>query len=683
MALATCGILALELSLIRWLSGQIRMFAYFNNLVLIASFLGIGLGVALGGRRPGLVHWALPLLAILSLLVTFPEEFQFYRLQFPDTAVYLWGADASHPALAFGASLLVMLVMFWLVAAIFVAAGSVVGHIFAEMRPLRAYRWDLIGSILGIGVVSTMTWIGVGPGFWLAPGCLALAALSGRLLSWGLAVAVVALGTWSGSAAVYSPYNRIDRGEQDGHVILLVNRDFHQFIHDLSERALNDPAASVEARQARQNLKLVYDLPFVVNPVREHALIVGAGTGNDVQAALRNGYRQVHSVDIDPVIIDIGRREHPEKPYSDPRVVAVVNDARAFFEQYRGRPFDVVCFGLLDSHAMFSSMSTLRLDNFVYTKEAIRSAWKNVSPRGHLTVCFSVYAGDWISDRMYWTIVEATGSRPYVVDHGLNWGRTFIVGREGSSLDLAPASQFKVGKPVSDLEQTRGTTDDWPFLYVRPGQFPLGYVVLIGLVLVTGVLAARRVFGREMTAGGFDPPLFLMGAAFLLIETRGVTNLSLLFGSTWLVNSAVFLGILLMALAANTIVEVKRPRDLRPWFVLVLASVIMLWVFPVGSLNRFDLATRGLVGGLVNALPIGFAGVVFSLLLSRSSHPGASLGSNLMGALAGGCLEYASMWMGLRAMAAAAFVIYAAAFLLILLGPKRVASPASPGLSIS
>jgi hypothetical protein len=56
LALSTFSILALELALIRWMAGQIRSFAYFNNLVLIGGFLGMGLGVALGKRRPGLRH---------------------------------------------------------------------------------------------------------------------------------------------------------------------------------------------------------------------------------------------------------------------------------------------------------------------------------------------------------------------------------------------------------------------------------------------------------------------------------------------------------------------------------------------------------------------------------------------------------------------------------------------------
>jgi len=70
-------------------------------------------------------------------------------------------------------------------------------------------------------------------------------------------------------------------------------------------------------------------------------------------------------------------------------------------------------------------------------------------------------------------------------------------------------------------------------------------------------------FGKRLYGSGFDPVLFLMGAAFLLIETRGVTDLSLLFGSTWIVNSSVFAGVLVMALAASFKHGAKRSCSTR------------------------------------------------------------------------------------------------------------------------
>src|ERR1051325_10525584 len=100
VALCTFGILALELALIRWTGGQIRVIAYFANLILIAAFLGMGLGVVLGRTRPALVDAALPALAILSAVFAFAEPLGLMRIHFPDPTIYLWQGDAATKTLA-------------------------------------------------------------------------------------------------------------------------------------------------------------------------------------------------------------------------------------------------------------------------------------------------------------------------------------------------------------------------------------------------------------------------------------------------------------------------------------------------------------------------------------------------------------------------------------------------------
>jgi len=659
IALATCGILALELALIRWTAGQIRSFAYFNNLVLIAAFLGMGLGVALGRRRGGLMHWTLPGLLPLALVLGLAEPLGLVRLRFPDPSIHLWGAEQDVADLV---PLLINFGIFLTLIAgligVFVCAGSAVGCLFPRLPALRAYRADLLGSLVGVLAVTAATAASFGPAVWLTLGVLPFAWLSRRPLALLAGLAVIALGGYSQLGAVYSPYNRIDLFREADSLRLEVNRDFHQFMHDLSDRGM---AAATHPDRAR-HLRGVYELPFSLGTRRGAALVVGAGTGNDVAAALREGYERVVSVDIDPQIIALGRELHPERPYSDPRTEAVVDDARAYFESRRGEVFDAVVFGLLDSHAMFTALSTLRLDNYVYTEQGIRAAWRHVAPEGHLAVSFSVFAGPWIFDRLYWTIARATGREPIALEHRMHYGCTFIVPGPAARLDLDGVG-YPRGTPTLPASLVRTTSDDWPFLYVRPGVFPWGYVVVLGFLLAIAAVATPRAFGRAALGADFDLVLFLMGAAFLLIETRGVTALSLLFGSTWLVNAAVFAGILAMALVGNEAVIRLRSTQPLPWLLGLLASVALLWALPPSALTGLPIVARGVVGGLINGLPVGFAGVVVSMLLARSKNPTASLGSNLLGAVVGGCLEYLSMVAGLRALALLAFALYGGAFL--------------------
>ncbi len=665
VGLATFGILALELALIRWTGAQIRVFAYFGNLVLIGAFMGMGLGVALGRRLPGLVHATLPLLTAVCAVLTFAEPLGLMHLEFPDPSVHLWGAEGS---LAEGGqfvwSVVRFLAVFTAIVATFVCAGAAVGCLFPRLAVLRAYGWDLGGSLLGIAALTLATSFGTGPPVWLLLGVIPFVVLTRKPLAAVCAVAVVALGWLSVDDAVFSPYNRIDLVQEGSSVQLSVNRDFHQYMHNLSDEHLASDEVEPAALRRLQRYRAAYDLPFTINDARGSALIVGAGTGNDVQAALRSGYQRVVSVDIDPEIIRLGTELHPEQPYSDPRAEPVVNDARAFFEQYTGDPFDVVCYGLLDSHAMFTSLSSLRLDNYVYTEQGIHSAWEHVAPGGHLSLSFSVFAGEWISDRMFWTVTKATGTEPRMICHGMHFGCTFIVGKDEAVLHGDRIAHFGQRSPEAAQDEVRTTSDDWPFLYVRPGVFPWGYVVVLAFVLFMAFVGTPWAFGRASLRADFDPVLFLMGTAFLLIETRGVTSLSLVFGSTWLVNSAIFGGILLMVLLANLAVERFGFTNPMPWFAGLFAAVLLIWVVDPGSLNSYSLVTRGVIGGLINALPIGFAGVIVSILLARSANATASLGSNLLGSVLGGCLEYLSMTVGLGALALLALAIYLSAFLL-------------------
>jgi hypothetical protein len=658
-ALVTFGILALELALIRWSAGQIRAFAYFSNLVLIGAFLGMGLGLALGRRYPQLVQATLPALVIISLALALAEPLHLVHLSFPDPAVHLWGAEFSAEAGIRVLHLTVFLALVGGIIGVFIFAGSALGVLFSRQATLEAYRYDLVGSLLGVAAMTCATAAGGGPGVWLTLGVLPFIWICRRPLAVASGVFAVALGVFSGQHAVFSPYNRIDIERQGSDFVLAVNRDFHQYMHDLSDSRLAATPPESKADVAR--LRAIYDLPFTLGSQRSRALVVGAGTGNDVEAALRVGYSKVVSVDIDGRIIELGRRLHPERPYDDSRVEPVVDDARAYFRR-RVEPFDVVVFGLLDSHAMFSSLSSLRLDNYVYSEEGIRAAWRDVGPTGYMAISFSVFAGPWMADRLYWTITRATGREPIAFLHGMHHGAAFIVPSDGARLDFSGVDFPRIG-PSVPLQQVRTTSDDWPFLYVRPGIFPWGYVLVLLALATVARVATPYAFGRTTLGADFDTVLFLMGAAFLLIETRGVTTLSLLFGSTWIVNAAVFGGVLVMALIANEAVLRLRPQKLGPWFAGLLASVALLWLFPLSTLNGLGVVERGVLGGLINALPVAFAGVIVSTRLSQSRNPSAALGSNLLGSVIGGCLEYLSMMVGLRALVLLALALYLAALL--------------------
>ena len=666
--------------MIRWLGTQIRVAAYFANLVLVATFLGMGLGVGLGRTRPQWARWALPVLALSSMVIAAAGPLGLTHLVFPDPTISLWGNDTRATWAQFFGSTLVVTACFWAIASIFMLLGIRVGILFDQLAPLRAYAVDLGGSLAGVVAMAIVAALWAPPPVWIALGVLPIVWIRRDRLGVAAAIVAIVAAALSVNGARFSPYNRIDLergvesflGEPSGgssEWMLSVNRDYHQRMLDLR------PVAS-GTNEFRDFIRRVYELPFSFTAgTPRSALVVGAGTGNDVAAALRRGFDQVVSIDIDPAILQTGSELHPEHPYSDPRATRVTDDARAYFgNPAEQRRFDVVCYGLLDSHAMFSSMSSLRLDNFVYTEEGLAAAWAHVADNGILSVSFSVAGGDWIYRRLLGLVRRATHLDPVVVQHKYDYGVTFLAGRELTLAQVQAVMPMATrGEP--DVAWVRIPSDDWPFLYLRPQTVPWTYLSVFFLIAVSSTLAVRSVFGRSLfSRGRFDLQMFLLGAAFLLLETRAVTQLSLLFGSTWVVNTSVFGGVLAMVLAANAIVGRLTGYKRKLWYGLLALSLIGLWLLPLRLLVELPLLTRAVIGGVAFAIPIFFAGIIFSSELRTRSDSAAALGCNLCGAVVGGLLENLSMLIGLKAIGLLALAIYLSSLQVAMRRPAQAQS---------
>jgi hypothetical protein len=369
----------------------------------------------------------------------------------------------------------------------------------------------------------------------------------------------------------------------------------------------------------------------------------------------------VDAVEIDPAILELGGLLHPEHPYTAGRVRVFATDARAFLRQTESH-YDVIIFGFLDSHTMFSSLSLLRLDNYVYTVESVREAIGRLNPRGILALSFTTDAGDWIGERLYRTIREAWGQEPLAVHSGHDSGVTFVA---GPGLDRAAAARLEGVTPWSPrfpgMHQVSAATDDWPFLYWNPQGRPVAYVAVLGLILAGSWLLVRASFRGRVS--GFDRHMFFLGAAFMLVEVKSVAELSLLFGSTWMVNSAVIAGILLMILAANAVVS--RYSEIGPAtsYGCLAASLLIPYVVGVGWLNAWPFLWRAAVGALSTSLPIFFAGMVFANSFRRTRDASGGLAANMFGAVVGGMLEYCSLAFGIRSLTLLALVLYGLSWL--------------------
>jgi hypothetical protein len=180
------------------------------------------------------------------------------------------------------------------------------------------------------------------------------------------------------------------------------------------------------------------------------------------------------------------------------------------------------------------------------------------------------------------------------------------------------------------------------------------------------LLGISVVFIRQLSPGsgeGFSPSCFFLGAGFMLVETKGITELALVYGSTWIVIGAVIAAILILAFLANLLVI--RTGALHPLITYGLLSISLLaglfWRSQEVSITADWLGRATMT--LLLTMPLFFSGFAFSAELGRSPSVATAFSSNLLGAMLGGFLEYNSMYFGFRFLYVLALIMYGCAFL--------------------
>jgi hypothetical protein len=122
-----------------------------------------------------------------------------------------------------------------------------------------------------------------------------------------------------------------------------------------------------------------------------------------------------------------------------------------------------------------------------------------------------------------------------------------------------------------------------------------------------------------------------------------------------------------MILGANMFVLKFKPTDTRPFYLLLLVSLLLNYAVPVSSMLGQDFVLRGLISGLVMSVPLFFAGIIFATSLRRLKSVELAFGANLLGSVVGGMLEYSSLVFGIRAL----YLVAAVAYLLSWLGLRQ------------
>jgi hypothetical protein len=651
LVLTSATLLFVELLLIRWIPSEVRYIGFFSNFLLMASFLGIGIGILLGRRRDLDTMALFPILLVIVVALISKLEL---NVQVSSRDELFFGLAESSAA---DINFLVLPIVFGLVTALMASLAIPLGPLLRSMPPLRAYGWDITGSMLGIAAFTGLSAAGTPPIVWFAVAAILVALLIAGGVTRGLlrlpavaalVVVLVLAFNESDASEIWSPYYRINTYRAaNGELYVNVNGIPHQALHPV-----NAPKEQF------------YDQLYKWFPGKTYneVLIVGAGSGTDVAISLAKGAGHVDAVEIDRAIQQLGVDKHPDHPYQDARVTRYENDGRAFL---RGtdKQYDLVIFALPDSLTLVSSTANIRLESFLFTDQAFESVREHLAPGG-VFVLYNYYREEWLIAKIAGMLDQAFDGPPILKMFDARKA-IFAVGPQidalhggpppGDTVDAVP----DVGEPVP-----KAATDDWPFLYLRTPFIAPHYLAGLAfalLIALFGVFGAARAGGTSIRR--FSPHFFVLGAAFLLLETRSLVSFSLLFGSTWLVNALAFFAILasvLLAILVNARWRIRRPAAL---YAALFAALAVAFLLPPESLLVDPPWLRYLLAGVVAFAPVFLANLVFTYSFRDTRTADMAFASNLLGAMAGGALEYVALLTGYRFLLVIVAALYALAWL--------------------
>ncbi len=716
-------VLFLELACIRWFPAHVLFLSFFTNTVLLACFLGMSVGCLAAARARNYLAWT-PLLLVLALATASWVEWERQATR----SVLDLGNRASTQLVFFGAEYqstdpsrfvvpieAIVGLLFVMITLVMTGPGQQLGRSLARVpNRVEAYTVNIAGSIAGILLFTACSRWQLGPEWWFGgalavmvyflirepkPWIVALAVSPVAILLLATSSSSLALDTQVGRQEVWSPYYRIDYDTQNRGIF--VNLIGHQ------------------SMVSRKEFTPAYALPHLLNRDSGQApfadvLIIGAGSGNDVSRALQWGAARVDAVEIDPVIYGLGRRDHPDAPYADPRVSINLGDGRNFLRA-TDKKYDLIVYALVDSLVLHSSYSNIRLESYLFTTQAFADISKRLKPGG-VFVMYNYFRQGWIVSRLEGMLESAFGPgnplvfslpakdtiRPedvlfdeftvffagdttrmkqmfarrqeYWVANGRALDRSTPNGFEAPDVGVRASAtadwlRFRPATVVPTPERQRLATDAWPFLYLQRPMIPslslrgMAIMGTIGLLFLLPFLrrsaSSPAEAGRPASDLWFLGQMFFLGAGFMLIETKAVVYMALLFGGTWVVNSIVFCAVLVMILVANLFVLATRPRSPVPYYAALLLSLVVNAVVPLDAFLGLPRALQIAGSCLVAFAPIFFAGIVFAVLFSRAVDADRAFGANIAGAMFGGLAEYSSMLLGFQYVVFLAVAFYA------------------------
>src|SRR4051812_38660826 len=136
----------------------IRLLSYFSNFILLASFLGIGIGCLLAPARARLFAW-FPVLttAVIGVAYAFRLE-----VAIPPSASIYFTSGTVDPVVPIETTFLLPII-FVAVAALLATAAQRMAREMAALPPLRGYTHNVAGSLAGVAAFALISWLELPP----------------------------------------------------------------------------------------------------------------------------------------------------------------------------------------------------------------------------------------------------------------------------------------------------------------------------------------------------------------------------------------------------------------------------------------------------------------------------------------------------------------------------------------
>jgi hypothetical protein len=669
--------LTFALTIQRWFTHDLSVFGALYFLPLIVCLAGTAIGIWNQSER---LFRMVPVAFFLSVVVTI-------------AIAGISGAIMHQPGALIIATILAVLAMPFSFCAFM---GARIGHLFTRLSPPTGFGAILPALVLSYLTVALTSALSLPPSYQIAITALVLLVFPSqefkpRLAAFGcLILAAVAMFIpWTDSTTsttTFSPYHKVATHAQAltmrPPVTAVIDDTLQEFL-PASETGTTDASTSA-GRASFSRLPFAFKQPLSL-------LVLGSGIGVDVQEALKQKVESIDAVEIDPILLKVGRKFNDA--YRSPSVRLHNEDPRCFLQNC-GRKYDMIIISLADF------VAPLGIGSGMQTREIYRKCISLLNPDGLLLSSFATPIYDdsqWWRDRFYVTIKDASGVSPLVIrktkDSGDFSPYLFVTSKEGNikenSQRLTSGLVDWQTVHMPDTVDAKPATDDCPYIYFRPGVsdslFILCTLILIALVAWFG---QSFIFSKSDLYVNWQ--VFFLNTGMVSMILGSLPRITAMYGSDWLCNAIIFGAILTMAWL--TISSIRKSGVAQYELILyvgLFTSLLISYFLPVlgqitlavasSFLSKQWLANLAPLSSLLivffTAVPLVRVLLILPAIFSEAKEPTTLLSFSILGVVAGLLLSHISYYFGQNMLLAISLIPFACSLLMCISGQKTLIPP--------